>query len=218
MADDQRPKEERPKFKGEKRRHHYTPVLYLKHFTDASGLLHAIYLPAGNRAATAHEALGFERDRYRPDFDEVDPNVYEDIFGEFEGEAAPVIREISETRALPTDEEELNILYNFIAFQSVRLPSTKRAIAAPIIHTFGIIGRSTVRRVCALAIATGWRRLNAYRPRSPHSPRRTTAGSRRAARSAGSSAAPMPVAASTAQAPAIASTSFGCNPNRSDST
>ncbi|MGH8639777.1 MAG: hypothetical protein ACREUZ_21835 [Burkholderiales bacterium] len=54
-------------------------------------MLHAIYLPAGNGAATAPEALGFERDLYRPDFEEVDPNVYEDIFGEFEGEAAPVV-------------------------------------------------------------------------------------------------------------------------------
>lgn len=138
MADGEDPKREQAA-KAEKRRHHYTPVLYLRNFTDLSGALHAIYLPAGNRAQTAPEALGFERDLYRPDFEELDPNVYEDIFGEFEGEAAPVIREISETRTLPTDEEKLNILFNFIAFQSVRLPSTKRAIAAPIMHMFRII-------------------------------------------------------------------------------
>jgi hypothetical protein len=138
MANNEDPKREQ-RTKAEKRRHHYTPVLYLRNFTDAGSALHAIYLPAGNRAQTAPEALGFERDLYRPDFEELDPNVYEDIFGEFEGEAAPVIREVSETRTLPTDEERLNILFNFIAFQSVRLPSTKRAIAAPIIHTYRII-------------------------------------------------------------------------------
>ena len=133
------PEDKDKRKKEEKRRHHYTPVLYLKNFTDAAGLLHAIYLPAGNRSQSTPEALGFENDLYRPDFEDLDPNAYEDIFAEFEGEAAPIIREVVDNRSIPVDDEKQDMLYNFIAFQAVRLPSTKTAIAKPILHTWRVI-------------------------------------------------------------------------------
>lgn len=60
-----------------------------------------------------------------------DPEVYEKLFREFEGKAAPVIRQIIETHAMPTDDDQLGLLFNFIAFQYVRTPSARRVIAAP---------------------------------------------------------------------------------------
>ena len=125
----------------EKHRHHFTPVLYLKNFTDAQGVLLAVRRSDGRRFPTAPKGIGFERDLYWPDNLEEgeDPNVYEDQFAEFEGKAAPVIEQVIATRQMPTDEEQLSLLFNFIAFQFVRTPSMRRVIAAPREHAARII-------------------------------------------------------------------------------
>lgn len=121
--------------KGKKptRRNHYTPVLYLRNFTDANGALHVVNRSNGHRRESSPDAIGFEKDLYWPDDLEPgeDPEVYEKQFREFEGKAAPVIQRIMESRAFPTDEEDLGVLYNFIAFQYVRTPSARRVVAAP---------------------------------------------------------------------------------------
>ena len=65
--------------------------------------------------------------------------MFGDAFAEFEGEAAPVIRDIIFKRALPVDIEQLQILFNFVAFQAVRTPAMRRTISAPISHTRRII-------------------------------------------------------------------------------
>jgi hypothetical protein len=116
-----------------KHNHHFTPVLYLKNFTDASGLLHVVRRQDGCRFSTGPKGVGYERDLYSPDAlkEGEDPNVYEDQFSEFEGKAAPVIQEIVATRAMPTDREKLQLLFDFIAFQYVRTPSARRMVAAP---------------------------------------------------------------------------------------
>lgn len=115
------------------RRHHYTPVLYLRNFTDANGALHVVDRRNGQRRESSPEAVGFEKDLYWPDDLRAgeDPEIYENQFREFEGKAAPVIQRIIGTRAMPTDNEQLGILYNFIAFQFVRTPSARRLVAAP---------------------------------------------------------------------------------------
>src|SRR5258707_9429809 len=75
----------------EKHRHHFTPVLYLKNFTDAQGVLHAVRCSDGRRFPTAPKGIGFERHLHWPDNLEEgeDPNVYEGQFAGFEGKAAP---------------------------------------------------------------------------------------------------------------------------------
>jgi len=115
------------------RRHHYTPVLYLRNFTDANGALHVVNRSNGHRRESSPEAIGFEKDLYWPDGLRAreDPETYENQFREFEGKAAPVIQRIIGTRAMPTDDEELGILYNLIAFQFVRTPSARRLVAGP---------------------------------------------------------------------------------------
>ena len=126
--------ESNPKASKAKRRNHFTPVLYLTNFVDSEDALHVISLVDGHRYATSPDNLGLERDLYRPGnlADGEDPNVYEDEFARFEGEAAPTIQRIIAERQMPEDEERLQLLFNFIAFQAVRTPSMRRVIAAPL--------------------------------------------------------------------------------------
>lgn len=130
-----------PKPKKPTRRHHYTPVLYLKKFTDAAGALHVVNRQSGSRFETSPDGIGFERNLYWPDDlqEGDDPELYEKQFREFEGNAAPVIHEVVERCEMPTDEDKLQLLFNFIAFQYVRTPSARRLVAAPRERTARII-------------------------------------------------------------------------------
>src|SRR5690242_2654236 len=94
------------------RRHHYTPVHYLRNFADTNGALHVVNRRNGHRRESSPEAIGFEKDLYWPNAlgEGQDPEVYEKQFGEFDGKAAPVIQRIIGTRAMPTNDEELGIL------------------------------------------------------------------------------------------------------------
>jgi hypothetical protein len=124
-----------------KRDHHYTPVRYLQNFTDGEGVLHVISCTDGHRWESSPDGIGFQRDLYAPDdlADGEDPNKYEDAFCAFEGAAVPVMKDIIERRAMPTDLDALGMLFNFIAFQAVRVPATRKMIAAPREHTARII-------------------------------------------------------------------------------
>lgn len=50
-----------------------------------------------------------------------------------------MIDSVIATRQLPKDDDQLGLLFNFIAFQMVRTPSMRRVIAAPREHTARII-------------------------------------------------------------------------------
>jgi len=95
----------------------------------------------GHRWQGSPASIGFENDLYWPDDlqDGQDPEVYERQFSEFESKALPVIKRLLESGAMPTDEEELGILYNFIAFQFVRTPDARRTVAGPRVQTARII-------------------------------------------------------------------------------
>ena len=81
-----------PQPKKPRRRHHFTPVLYLKRFGDAAGTLHVVRRSDGGRIETSHDGIGFERNLYSPDDlqEGEGPEIYEKQFREFEGKAAPV--------------------------------------------------------------------------------------------------------------------------------
>ena len=49
------------------RRHHYTPVFYLKNLIDPQGQLHVISRQDGHRFCGVPEAIGFEKDCYTID-------------------------------------------------------------------------------------------------------------------------------------------------------
>jgi len=115
------------------KRSHYTPVSYLENFVGSDGALHVVLLKDGRRFEASPEAVGFENNFYRPD-ELDDPNVFEGKFRQFEGEASPVVKRVISDSVMPTADDDLNILYNFIAFQWARLPSTRRLITAPLKH------------------------------------------------------------------------------------
>lgn len=122
-----------------KRKHHYTPELYLSNFTDIRGVLHVISMRDGKRFQTTPRGVGFENHLYRPDVEGERPNVFEDMIADFEGDTAPALQEILTTRAMPTNAAQLQRLFNFIAFQAVRIPAMRQNISRPIEHTRRII-------------------------------------------------------------------------------
>ena len=122
-----------------KHKNHFTPVLYLKNFADSNGVLHAISPTDGHRWRSSPAGIGYERGLYRPDAKGENPNKYEDAFSKFESAAVHVINETIARRQMPTDDEQLGMLFNFIAFQAVRVPTTRQTIATPREQTARII-------------------------------------------------------------------------------
>ncbi|MBI4266066.1 MAG: DUF4238 domain-containing protein [Acidobacteria bacterium] len=170
----------------DKRRHHFTPILYLRNFTDSKGELHVVRREDGKRFDTGPKGIGFEKDLCWPDSLEEgeDPNVYENQFADFEGKAVPVIEEIILKQVMPTDDDALGLLFNFIAFQMVRTPSMRRVIAAPQEHAARIIidmlesskelYESHMRRAGYSLDEHPWEKLQ--RTKGKYEPRLTTEG------------------------------------------
>jgi hypothetical protein len=115
------------------RKHHYTPVFYLKNFAGPEGLLHIVSRRDGHRFCGTPESIGFEKDFYTIDEADPgdDPHAIERAFAEFEGDAAAVVQQVIATCKLPTDDDRLGILLNFVALAAVRVPSARVAISRP---------------------------------------------------------------------------------------
>ena len=94
------------------RRHHYTPVFYLKRFADADGRLHIVSRDTGKRWTSNPENTGLEKDFYTlEDMPEGEDQYFiEKSFAEFEGKAASVLDEIIDSRAIPKDKDRFDIL------------------------------------------------------------------------------------------------------------
>jgi hypothetical protein len=118
----------------EPRRHHYTPVLLLKRFTDSDGLLHLVSRQKGHRFSAKPNAVGFENDFYTlEDGEDVeDRYAVEKAFAEFEGEAAAVLDEVIASGTIPDEAKKFNTLMNFIALSAARIPAMRAVITKPI--------------------------------------------------------------------------------------
>jgi Protein of unknown function (DUF4238) len=116
------------------RRHHYTPVLLLKRFTDSEERLHVISRQKGTRFVATPNAIGFENDFYTLDHveDGDDPQAVEKAFAQFEGEASAVLDEVIANRAIPASPDKFNTLMNFVAFSAARIPAMRTLITRPI--------------------------------------------------------------------------------------
>jgi hypothetical protein len=116
------------------RRHHYTPVLLLRRFTDSEGRLHVISRQKGTRFVATPNAIGFENDFYTLDHVENgnDSQAVEKAFADFEGEASAVLDEVIANRALPESPNKFNTLMNFVAFSAARIPAMRTVITKPI--------------------------------------------------------------------------------------
>jgi hypothetical protein len=116
------------------RRHHYTPVLLLKRFTDSEGRLHVISRQKGTRYVATPNAVGFENDFYTLDQVENgdDPQAVEKAFAEFEGRASAILDEVIANRTISEPPDKFNTLMNFIAFSAARIPAMRTVITKPI--------------------------------------------------------------------------------------
>ncbi len=115
------------------RRHHYTPVFYLKRFADADGRLHIVSRDTGKRWTSNPENTGLEKDFYTlEDMPEGEDQYFiEKFFARVEGKAASVLDEIIDSRATPKDKDRFDILIHFIALAATRVPTMRELISKP---------------------------------------------------------------------------------------
>jgi hypothetical protein len=110
------------------RKHHYIPQFYLSGFTDSgekSGLLHAHDLQEETTWQAKPANVAFKKDFYKIDAPGINVDHVEKAFAEFEGEAARVLRKITELNKLPGRPKDYGILMYFMAQLVVRRPSVR---------------------------------------------------------------------------------------------
>ena len=111
-------------------KHHYVPRFYLTGFTNESKEESKLYVfdteKMDLRTSTPINE-GFENHLYRLDTRPTDEGDILDVFeiekgfGNFEDVVSPILKKVRDTFELP-EGEDLDILINFIALQSVRTP------------------------------------------------------------------------------------------------
>jgi hypothetical protein len=108
----------------EPRRHHFVPKCWLAGFTESGtndGRLWVTDLSRQRQWATTPENAGHIRDFYRLSEPTPDPVVVEKFFSELESQVAPILKSIDKERRPPNDDE-LDALLHFMAYQWVRVP------------------------------------------------------------------------------------------------
>ena len=109
----------------EPRLHHFTPACWLAGFTrtgDKDGELWVTDLKRKRQWKSSPLKSGRQRDLYRPSDPELDPSAAEKAFSVLEDAVAPVLKRMDTERRMP-DDNELEALLIFMAFQFVRVPA-----------------------------------------------------------------------------------------------
>jgi hypothetical protein len=108
----------------EPRRHHYVPQCWLAGFTETGekdGRLWVADLSRQKQWPSTPENAGHIRDFYRLSDPAPDPVVVERFFSEMEAQVAPILKSLDKERRAP-NQDELDALLHFMAFQWVRVP------------------------------------------------------------------------------------------------
>lgn len=108
----------------EPRKHHYVPRCWLAGFTETGekdGRLWVTDLSRQKQWASTPDNAGHIRDFYRLSDPAPDPVVVEKFFSALEDAVAPTLRGIDQERKRP-DNDELDVLLCFMAYQWVRVP------------------------------------------------------------------------------------------------
>jgi hypothetical protein len=120
----------------EPRRHHYLPQFYLAGFTisgEKDGDLYVINRDDGRQWKGTPNSVGHQRDFYRvDDVPGMEPFALEKDFSEFEGKVAHVLEQIFVDKRLPDGGEEANLLINFVAIMTARVPRTRNVFSEPL--------------------------------------------------------------------------------------
>src|SRR3974390_2669136 len=123
------------------RDHHFLPQCYLAGFTDTGtvdGRLCVYDFVAERFFRQKPKNVAFEVDFNRINVDGHPPDALERAFGEFEGNAAAVVRRICESGELPADED-LSYVLNLIALLATRNPRMRRSMTRARRHAARVI-------------------------------------------------------------------------------
>jgi hypothetical protein len=115
----------------ENRRQHFVPEFYLSGFTadgERESFLHVLDQTTGKQWRARPRELAHQRDLYRVEVPGTDPNIFEKTFGQFEGQIADVLRELTATGVPPEGEAFSNLMF-FAALMAVRIPRHRAQIS-----------------------------------------------------------------------------------------
>lgn len=102
-------------------KHHYVPVLHLAGFTEKQTKDSAFYVldtESGMHKSLKPKSVAFQKHLYSVDIPGHEPDIVENAFAELEGEVAPIIKKIYETKVMPiNDEYHLLMYYIALLFQ-----------------------------------------------------------------------------------------------------
>ncbi|MEV4991594.1 DUF4238 domain-containing protein [Pseudarthrobacter sp. LMD1-1-1.1] len=108
------------------RKHHTVPQFYLKGFATASRQIGTVQLPGTKRFVQSTSKASAHTDFYAVPGHEEGPDVFEKGLSRVEGEAARVIRRITEEHVWPLSPEDRELLAAFLTLQFLRGPEQRR--------------------------------------------------------------------------------------------
>ena len=106
------------------RKHHFLPQFYLAGFTDSGNKKGKLWVLDKENLCqwrTTPKSVAYCKDYYGIDVKDADENAVENALGEFEGQAAGVIRKTVTSEQLPKDEDFI-LLMNCVALFWARVP------------------------------------------------------------------------------------------------
>lgn len=117
--------DELPERQSQTRRHHYVPAFLLQGFTPSGKRDDFLWIHDQGRGKSWRakpDNAAHERDYYRVEIPETDPNVVETLFAQVEDRTSPVIRKVIRYHELP-DGEDFRSLIEFVTLLALRTPS-----------------------------------------------------------------------------------------------
>lgn len=116
-------------------KHHYVPKFHLTLFTQDGTKESRLWVfdqKNGNQWEAIPESVGYQKNLYRIDLPDTEPDIIEDVFAEVENSVAPIIKEICISHKIPEKDEEYNWLINYIALLAERTPERLEHFTKPI--------------------------------------------------------------------------------------
>ena len=130
----------------ENRRQHFIPEFFLAGFTESGArecLLHVLDQETGRQWRVRPGEIAHQRDFYRIEVADVDPNLFEKTFGAFEGQVAEVVRNLVVSQQPPDGDAFSNLMF-FIALMAVRIPRRRAHMSRHVDEIAKAVMRMTV--------------------------------------------------------------------------
>lgn len=114
----------------EPRKHHHTSAFYLAGFSNGGrqdGSLEVLDRTNGKAFRATARTVGYERDLFRLDIPNVDPNTIEKAYAKLEGNLAPALHRLVDDEH-PADPTDIAKVLNIVAMLSTRSPGYRSAV------------------------------------------------------------------------------------------